>query len=305
MLSYIIFTGAPTLHPLRHLFMLVCLAALSFPTFAAQPSQPLLVSIRPLAFIVQDLAPDLSVSVLIQGAQSPHHFQAKFSDIRRIKDADLLIWVGPGLETMLEEAIDTLRASDSVLELSTLSGLNYPDVHGHAHGVDPHLWLSTVNAAIIAEAISLKLVALFPHQKAEFETRLTAFLNALDVHKTQQLARLKAYEGRYIGAYHDAYGHYLNDYGIEQRGHATLNPEEALSLKQVRHLQRELDGAQCMLAETGERQSAEKLADMLKLPLVEMDLLAVGMELDPAGEHPFLQYMSRLDDAMLRCLAGE
>ena len=59
-------------------------------------------SIKPLALIAQEIAGDkVSVENLLPVKASPHDYPLRVSDIRRLQDADLVLWVGPSLETFL------------------------------------------------------------------------------------------------------------------------------------------------------------------------------------------------------------
>ncbi len=95
--------------------MLVC-STVPAKAFGAE----ILVSIKPLGFIVRALAdPDDRVEVLVPDGASPHTYHLKPSDLRKLADADLVIWTGPNLESGLTKPV---RRAKSVLSLEKAFG---------------------------------------------------------------------------------------------------------------------------------------------------------------------------------------
>jgi hypothetical protein len=66
----------------------------------------LLTSIKPLQLIAAAVQDDLgSPEVLLPPGASPHHYALRPSDVRRVREADLLYWVGPDLESFLPRVL--------------------------------------------------------------------------------------------------------------------------------------------------------------------------------------------------------
>ncbi len=61
--------------------------------------------------------------LLIDGAQSPHGLTLKPSQARDLENADVVLWIGPELETSLARAIENLADSAVVLELIEAEGV--------------------------------------------------------------------------------------------------------------------------------------------------------------------------------------
>ena len=127
-------------------------------------------SIKPLQLIAAAITDGVSTpSALIPDNQSPHHFSLRPSDVRRMLEADVLIWVGPGLETYLARAVTQSAQNAQVIETAQLEEMFLLDLqeadHSHAHAhddnhpYDPHLWLNTDNALLIAQSLLEALVA--------------------------------------------------------------------------------------------------------------------------------------------------
>ena len=86
--------------------------------------------------------PDL----IIDGYASPHGFSLKPSHAKMLQNADIIFWVGEGLENFLEKPLNSIAKKAEKIELIEIKGLNVLkfrernifDEHGHDHGHDEH-----------------------------------------------------------------------------------------------------------------------------------------------------------------------
>ena len=76
------------------------------------------VSIKPIHSLVAGVMGETGTPfLLLRGAASPHTYQMRPSEARAMSDADLVVWIGPALETFLERPIANLGARAAVLTL--------------------------------------------------------------------------------------------------------------------------------------------------------------------------------------------
>lgn len=290
--------------------VLVVLCCVSLPVRAEPPQ--ILASIRPLALLVQDLAGDYAqAATLVSANADPHNFSLRVSDLRRISDADLVVWLGPDFERFLERGLSN-KLPEQHLRLTDLNGLTWPeqDDHGHSHehhdhghdhhhhDQDPHIWLNPHNAAVIAQAVHQRLLALLPHAEEALQARLNNVLSELKALDQDIQRQLAPYRERGFGVHHNAYGHYVAAYDLNQLGHTNNLPEERLSARQLQRLNRQLQGAHCFLAEDGGH-GVQRLAQVFKLPLVVADPLATNPALSS-----YSAFMRELTDQVEQCLRG-
>ena len=175
-------------------FVFVLLPALS------HGQATVLASIKPLQLIAAALTDGVSTpQLLIPAKQSPHNFSLRPSDVRNLVQADIVMWIGPGLETYLASMFAQESKPERLLEAAALPGIALLDFTDHAHkhvpgaNYDPHLWLSTANALVVANALHQKLVAIDDAHAAQYSANLgefTAALDALDETLGQQFATL-------------------------------------------------------------------------------------------------------------------
>ena len=100
------------------------------------------------------------------------------------------------------------------------------DHHGHSHeGIDPHLWLGPEQAVQAAQVITEKLISVAPANKDIFEKNLANF--STEVHAAvasieQKLAPVSD-QGYFV--FHDAYGYFEEQFGLNNLGHFTVEPD--------------------------------------------------------------------------------
>ena len=324
---------------MRH-FPALC-ALLFGAVFTACPAQAdtprVLVSIAPLAGIAAAVMDGVGTpDVLITGNASPHTYQLRPSDAKRLEQADLVIWVGPGLETFLEKPLTQLASHATQLELAQAPGLTHytnrsggvwepeaedehetehdapdhghehDDEHQHNHGAnDPHLWLDPRNAAAIAQLIAQQLAAQDPAHAARYASNAAAFnADVLALHARLQ-AQLTPLKNRGFIVFHDAYQYFEKSYGLAGRGSITLSPEVPPSAAQLAALQQRIQSHEvvCVLAEP---QFRAALVDTLvggtsaRKGLVNPDASDL-----PLSAHLYQEYLQRLADQFAACLTAQ
>lgn len=291
-------------------FLRNCLALASLGFLLVLPVQAklqVLASIKPLALIAQEVAGDQAdVITLLPITASPHDYPLKMSDHKRLRSADVVLWVGPELESFLARPLANLPAARLITSYQ-LAGLYWPepatdDHHhsNHAHvGKDPHLWLDPRNAVLISQALAARLAELRPESAAVFHTnaqRFAATVQLLDQHLAQQLAPVKAVG---FAVYHEGYGHFVGRYGLHQVAYVTYTPERRAGAKHLQELREVLaKEGKCLFTEPYYKaQGMEAMAKSLNL--------RIGL-LDPIGEQQvssYQQLLQQLSQSFLTCLA--
>ena len=110
------------------------------------PPPVVVASIKPLHSIVSAVMAGVAEpKLLLDGAVSPHSFALKPSQMRLLQGADLVVWVGPGIEAPLQRALEVRGDAKPVIQMNALAGLTRLPVraggnfeeHAHDHG-DKH-----------------------------------------------------------------------------------------------------------------------------------------------------------------------
>lgn len=292
-------------HFLRRSLALASLALML--ALPAQAKLQVLASIKPLALIAQEVAGDeADVVTLLPINASPHDYPLKMSDHKRLRSADLVLWVGPELESFLARPLGNLPA-DRLITSYHLSGLAWPEEvdsdHQHSNhkhtGKDPHIWLNPGNAKVIAQEVAARLAQLQPESAAVFRAnaqRFTAAAQLLDQQLAQQLAPVKEVG---FAVYHEGYAHFVGRYGLHQVAYVTYTPERRPGARHLQALREVLakEGKCIFMEPYYKAQGMEEMASKLNL--------RIGL-LDPIGEQQvssYQQLLQQLSQSFLTCLA--
>ena len=110
----------------RHFLTGIAAAALAAsPTIAAAAEPPAAVaSIKPVHSLLAGVMEGAGQpTLLVPGGASPHTWTLRPSDAHALEHADLVVWIGEGLESFLVQPIDALSGDAYVLELSRAEGI--------------------------------------------------------------------------------------------------------------------------------------------------------------------------------------
>ncbi|UVK76974.1 MAG: Zn(2(+)) ABC transporter periplasmic binding protein [Sodalis sp. Fse] len=293
-------------------------------TGSATPAA-IVTSLRPLGFIAAAIADGvIPVEVVLPDGASPHNYALRPSDIMRVKQANLLVWIGPELEAFLVSAASTLPADKRIIlantpTITSLLMKSNQKFHGkldrtdkqssntkepgHHHGkYNMHLWLSPVIAHRTAVAIHDRLTELMPEKKQQLDDNLQNF-SAVLTKKNKILATMLApVSGKGYYVFHDAYGYFEKHYGLTPLGYFTINPEiqpGAQALHKIR-IQLIKQKAICIFAEPQFRPAIIKaVARGTGVHIGTLDLLGSYISLD---KDSYLRFLLQLTNQYLSCL---
>ena len=157
-----------------------------------------------------------------------HTWQPRPSDARTVKEADLVIIHGLGLDTQLERLAASVGVHQIMTATENVAPLEYHDEHEHDHHehqhdphehghLDPHAWqdVNNVRQHYIAN-IAAALIARDPDGSDAYTTRLLDYertLYKLDAEIRNQLGALPQ-EQRKVVTSHDAFAYFGAAYGI-------------------------------------------------------------------------------------------
>lgn len=109
-------------HRLGHIAVTLCAATLVSGTALAAPK--VVVSIPPIHGLVSGVMKDVGTPhLLVQSGESPHTYSLRPSGARALSEADLVVWVGEGLESFLANSLDSLAPDAAHLELLEAEGI--------------------------------------------------------------------------------------------------------------------------------------------------------------------------------------
>lgn len=268
-----------------------------------------LTTIYPLTLLAKALVvAEDSVETLLPKHATPHHYQLKISERKKIEMADLIVWIGPTMESALAKPLKNNRRAIAALGLP---GLAFPRIHiahshvEHSHRThshqDPHIWLNPLNLKVIATAITEDLIARNPSKKEAYQKKLLSVLNELDALDIELSRKLLNIQNRRFIVLHPAYSHFTEQYGLHKPEALVKTPESMMSAQHRYKLER-IENIDCVFSEIGSSQQyAEKIAKQLGVKSVPLDPLGITLNSSSSGvtlilENIAKQFIHCLDD---------
>ena len=172
------------------------------------------VTIEPLRYFTEQIAADrFKVVTMVPQGGSPETYEPSAQQMAALAHSSLYIKVGEiGFERTWTKRLQDnaphclfINASEGIEPLST--------PHGHA---DPHTWMSTQNAVVIARNIYRALAAVDTKDSLYFKANLenlVSRINILDTHIREQITRDKSTA---FLVYHPSLTYFARDYRLRQ-----------------------------------------------------------------------------------------
>jgi zinc transport system substrate-binding protein len=283
----------------------------------AQAEVKVLTSIKPLQLIAAAVQDGVAIpEVLLPPGASPHNYALRPSDVRKVQSVDLLYWIGPDMEGFLPRVLNgRTLPSVAVQDLPGLklrhfaednhSHAEEADEHDHDHrpgSLDAHLWLSPINARVIATKMAADLSTADPDNAARYASNLKAFDERLDALDLRLKKRLAGVESKPYFVFHEAFDYFEDAYGLKHAGVFSVAAEVQPGAQHVAAMRARLQevGKTCVFSEPPLRpRLAETLVAGLPVKLAELDALG---GYTPATAQGYEQVLEKLGNDLAGCL---
>lgn len=301
---------------LRSLTLLLVVASLLTPLHAAPR---VVVTIKPLHSIVSAVMNGVGdAHLLVDDNRSPHFYAMKASAARALADAEVVVWVGDGLERFMRRPIASLATGATQIRLDQLQQLRWHNWRADAlHGLadlrrdapahdkprDYHLWLDPDNATALASAIAQTLARLDADNAAVYQRNAQQFANDLEATVVRVRELLAPVHQRRFVTMHDSFQYFERYFDLRSAGVIAVQPDTQPGAATLQQLQREIDqhSIACLFAEP---QFPSRLVKTLARNNGINDGLLdpIGTEL-AAGPQLYAQLLLRNAQAFARCLS--
>lgn len=259
------------------LIPLMASVAIAAAASGATAAPDVVVSIKPVHSLVAAIMKGVGEpQLIVDGAASPHTYNLRPSNARKLEKADVVFWVGPGLEAFLQKPLEALASKATVVELEDAKGLEKLPFreggpfeahdhgeegheahdghtegegahdHGHDHAdaeehkpgaYDTHLWLDPANAKAMAQAIETALIAADAGNAATYQANTKKLIDDLDTLDAEVAETVKPVKDKPFIVFHDAYQYFEHRYGVKTAGSITVSPETLPGADRVKQMQ--------------------------------------------------------------------
>ncbi len=294
--------------------------AMSFgPAVVAETALRVAATVAPVHSLVAMVTDGIvEPALIVRPGASPHGYALKPSEARALDDADVVFWVGEGLEPWMAKAVTSLAGDAVVIELGDIDGILRLDMressawaeeahgeaeeegdhnhdHDHAGGVDPHLWLDPENALIWLSSITETLMDADPANADAYGANAEAAALEIEAMAAEIEDLLQPIRNKPYAVFHDAYQYFEHRFGVQPIGAISLGDADRPGPAGLMVIREAIvkTGAVCIFAEP---QFEPKLIETV----IEGSEVKIGT-LDPIGAG--LQPGAELYPELLRGLA--
>ena len=309
----------------------VALVAASEQKTSADSSTPsIVVSIKPLHSLVSAVTQGVTEPVLLfDGFSSPHTTQLKPSMMRQLRKADLLVWVGAGVEVYLDRVVADQTPRSGVISFAQIDGIQrLPfrfDDHRHgdpaefgsgkrgadadkvraelADSVDFHVWLDPGNARELVMYLAEYLSDIDSSNAESYDNNAQQMLATLSQLDQQLELLLGGLADVPFLVFHDSFQYLEKRYQLHRALVIAEQPEVQPGARRLKRILQRVESQQvkCLFTEP---QFPARVLSMLQrdssVEVATLDPLASGHD---AGPDLYADWLLELGQTMHDCLS--
>ena len=283
--------------PKSYLILLIA----TFLCSASRGDVSIVTTIKPLQMIAEAIVQGHgSVSSIVGSQESPHHFTVSPSDRINLARADMAIWIGPLFETHISDFF-----VQAEVQAKTITVIDTPGLQLHTVGdgqIDAHLWLDSLNAIRIAEAIAERAAETDPRNAPSYRLNLRKFSAEIESRNQQIVQRFQGSSTTSYAVYHNAYQYFEQQFGRQHDIVILPDPEVQPSIREIIELRSQVSKRRpsCLLLEIDS--NSELVSTVLngyELKLITVDLLGSNVN---SSENAYSEFIANLADDFYECL---
>lgn len=166
---------------------------------------------------------------VIRANVDAHDYEPTAADLENLGDAKVVVRNGFGLEPWFDDTIAQADSTAVVVDAST--GVTPRAGEGEEAGEeDPHIWMNPAHAKTMVTNITAGLVEADPAHQTAFEANRDAYLAQIDALDVELRGLLDTLPNRKLVTNHDAFGYYIDYYGLQFVGSVLPSFDTAVEL---------------------------------------------------------------------------
>ncbi len=286
------------------------------PVFNCHARIAILTTFAPVYCFTSNVAGDVAdVAVLLPPNAGPHDYSFSPADIQKIAQADIIVMNGAGLENWLQKGIRSagrkgLLVVDTSEGINLITGLDVRPLPGvrakpdpDAGGLNPHIWLSPINAIKQVGNIRNALASRDPLNAETYRANADAYISRLNKLDAQIRAATGSLPNKNLITFHDTFPYFARDYGLNVVATFEEFPGEEPSPRTIAQL-RKIIATGNVSALFSEPQYSPKAMQIIgkefKVPVVQLDPMETG-----DGSKDFYERVTRKNlDALVSAFRG-
>ena len=288
--------------------------------YAETSKVKVLATIKPVAMLAYAIAgEEADISQLIPDYSSVHNYSFKPSDLRRIKNTDIIFRIDEHLETIFTPIFDALPSSVELISLAEEGGIKllprsksgHDNKHGHDHenqhgNDDLHIWTSPKNAIKMAKTITRVLSERDPKNAKAYQKNLLNLMSSINV-VSQEISQnlIDAKNSPYI-VFHNSWRYFQRDFNLKDPAVISLNEGFIPDVKSIRNTRKKIkqSNVSCIFSDPSVSKAIVRtLIEGYDVKDVEIDSLGSGLKLQKSAYSYWLKTMGKHVDSCLSVVA--
>jgi len=159
----------------------------------------------------------IDASIIIPPGIEPHDWEPTIQDIQKMKNADMIVINGAGLESWITK-VTSINPNVMIVDTSSSIPLLEKDSNGldKIAKKDPHIWLDPVLAKKQVQNIADGLIKLDPQNANYYQQNANDYKAKLDMLDNEIKTDLSTCNKKDFLAFHDALSYFSKEYGLHQ-----------------------------------------------------------------------------------------
>lgn len=220
---------------------------------SAQEKKQVMTTFYPVYYLAERIGGDaIEISMLLEGNQNAHDYEASAKDAARTQSSDLFIYQDDEMEYFVSSLFNLIDL-DKVQVLETTVGIEllagdahdhdhadedgHDHDHDHSHDYDPHTWLDPMIYAQQAANVRDALIELDPTNEVVYQANAEALIAELEVLNQEFEEQLAQLDDRRIVVQHAAFGYLTHAYDLEQVAIAGISSTQEPSAQALASMQ--------------------------------------------------------------------
>ncbi|MCF6254633.1 MAG: zinc ABC transporter substrate-binding protein [Thiomicrorhabdus sp.] len=221
----------------------------------------------------------VKVTALMGTGVDPHMYKATQGDLRRLSNADIILYNGLHLEGKLQEIFEKMARKKPVFAISSL--IPKTELIYHDNSPDPHIWFDITLWQKAGKRVLQILISQDPSNQKTYEKNAQAYLKQLQQLHQWVLAEVQTIpkSRRILITAHDAFGYFGRAYDIQVKGLQGVSTASEFGLQDIRQLKEIIVRNQVQAVFVESSVSPRFIEALVKGVKAEGNALTIGGEL--------------------------